>query len=210
MARVTEGIFQGVHGKLGNVVFRRINGKTFLCKSPVFRKRKLTEKESFTRKKFAFTIAFVKRMMFLFRTTYQHFENGKSGFNRAVSHNYHEMVMGERPPFQVNYPKIVLSRGNMQLPEMMLTASLATGTITFIWTHDDFFYQNDIKVFFAIYCEELGDWRFDVDHANQSDCMQTIELPYLSGKPVHTYIGFVSADGHQVSNSHYTGMVNIL
>ncbi len=209
MARVT-GIFQGVRGKLGNVVFRTRNGKTFLCKSPVFRKRKLTERQSTTRTKFAFTIAFVKSLMFLFRRTYQHIEDGKTGFNRAVSHNYHEAVMGECEPYQVNYPKVVLSRGNLSLPEMIMAASLSHGTLSFMWTYDELFYENDIKVFIAIYCEESDDWRFDIDNANLSDCMHTVEFPYFSGKPVHTYIGFVSADGHKVSNSHYTGMVNIL
>jgi hypothetical protein len=210
MARVTEGLFQGVHGKLGNVVFKRVNGKTFLCKSPVFRKRKPTERERITRMKFAFMIQFMKPLMFLIRRTYKHPVGGKSGFNLAFSHNYHQMMTGECPPFQVNYPKIILSRGSLLLPEMILAASLLPGTISFIWTCDNLFYQNNIKAFIAIYCEELDVWKFDVDNANLTDSMHTMELPDFKGKPVHTYIGFISANGNKVSDSHYTGMVNIL
>ena len=209
MARVT-GILQGVRGKLGNVVFRTRNGKTFLSQSPVFRKGKHTEKQNTIRTKFAFTIAFVKRLMFLLRRTYQHIEKGKTGFNRAVSHNHREAVMGNCEPYQVNYPKVVLSRGSLKLPEMMMAASLLPGTLTFIWTHDGLSYKTDIKVFIAMYCEETKDWSFDMDNASLSDCMHTLEFPQYKGKAVHTYIGFVSVDGHKVSDSYYTGMVNIL
>jgi hypothetical protein len=61
-----------------------------------------------------------------------------------------------------------------------------------------------------MYCEETKDWSFDIDNANITDCMHAMELPHYKGKAVHTYIGFVSADGHKVSDSYYTGMVNIL
>src|SRR6202035_203977 len=208
MARVTKGIFLGVQGKLGDVVFRRVNGKTFLCKRPVFRKRKTTERERIIRMKFAFMIQFMKPLMFLIRRTYKHPAGGKSGFSLAFSHNYHQM--GDRPPFQVNYPGIVLSRGNMPFPEMMLAASLLPGTISFIWTCNNLIYQNNIKAFIAIYCEELDVWKFDVDNANLTDGMHTMELSGLNGNPAHTYIGFISADDKKVSDSHYTGMVNIL
>jgi hypothetical protein len=209
MARVTEGLFQGVHGKLGNFVFRRMNGKTFLSKRPVFRKRKPTERELFSRKKFAFMTKFMKPLNHLFRSIHKHPVNGKSGFNLAISYNYDETIIGERPPFQVNYSKIVFSRGSLQLPEIILAASLLPDTISFIWTCDNPFSQNE-KAFIAIYCEELDVWRFDIDNANLQDCMQTMDLPGFNGKPVHTYIGFISSDGHKVSDSCYTGMVNIL
>jgi hypothetical protein len=209
MARVTEGLLQGVHGKLGNFVFRRRNGKTFLTKSPVFRKRKPTERELFAREKFAFMIKFMKPLNVLFHSIHMQPVNGKTGFNLAISHNYHETITGERQPFQVNYPKLVLSRGCLNLPDFIMAASLSPGTISFIWSYDNPFSQTQ-KVFIAIYCEELDVWRFDTDNANLKDCMRTMDLPDFNGKPVHTYIGFISADGQKVSDSCYTGMVNIV
>ena len=38
MARILNGPFKGARGKLGNVVFKQINGKTFVCQKPHHRK----------------------------------------------------------------------------------------------------------------------------------------------------------------------------
>lgn len=210
MARIPKAILDGIHGRLGKYVFKRINGKTFLCKMPVFKKRrKPSAGEMIQREKFAFLVCVLKPLKALIREIYKHVSLGKIPFNKAFEDNYHEIINGDYPHFKANYSRLVLSRGSLELPEFILAASILPGALTFIWTYDNYFLQN-AKMFWAVYCEELNQWKFEKGETVILDCMCTLELPDFCGKPVHTYIGFVSEHGTEISNSYYTGMVNIL
>ena len=64
MAKITAGIFNGIHGKLGNLVFKRRNGITVVCRLPRFRKDEPTTQALIHRKKFAFMVNFLKPLKF--------------------------------------------------------------------------------------------------------------------------------------------------
>ena len=145
----------------------------------------------------------------MIQKTYKHLTKHSSALNRAFSDNFGKMIAGEYPSYQADYSKVILSRGSFLLPEFILVASLLEGTLSFIWTTDAFIKQG-MKVYLAVYSEELNTWRFDVDNTAYSEGTCTLELSDFSGKVVHSYIGFMSEDYNTVSNSLYTGMVNIL
>jgi hypothetical protein len=63
----------------------------------------------------------------------------------------------------------------------------------------------------AVFCEQLGHWIYNQNTAvARSVGTYTLDVAAFSGKPVQTYIGFVSANGKTFSNTVYTGMVNVL
>ena len=62
----------------------------------------------------------------------------------------------------------------------------------------------------AAYNEELKHWTFIQKAAGRNAGTFTLDVTPFSGKPVQTYIGFMSADRKKVATSWYTGLVNIL
>ena len=64
MALVTNFLFQGLSGKVGNVVFKQRRGKTYVEPMPVYNKdRILTQKELDVRAKFAKAVAYARKAM---------------------------------------------------------------------------------------------------------------------------------------------------
>jgi hypothetical protein len=64
--------------------------------------------------------------------------------------------------------------------------------------------------FVAVYNEELNRCVQNQKIAARIVGTCTLDVPSFSGKPVHTYIGFMSANRKKVSRSLYTGVMNVL
>ena len=66
------------------------------------------------------------------------------------------------------------------------------------------------QTYMAAYCEEYNSWIANVIETTRSAGTYSLKLDLFKGKPVQTYIGFITADGKDVSDSVYTGEVQIL
>ncbi len=63
--------------------------------------------------------------------------------------------------------------------------------------------------FAAVYNEENGQWDYELNISarNAGECI--LDLGSFKAKAVHSYFGFISADGKEVTDSIYTGLVNL-
>ncbi len=208
MARISNGIFKGLSGKVGNVVFRTRNGKTFVSALPERSKRKPTDRELAVRFKFGFMHKFLRPLADLYQQTYKTTSKGQVGFDQAFSDNYKELIAGEHPRIKVNFHKLVLSRGDVPLPKCILAASINPGMVDFIWTNDGENHPTD-KVFVAAYCEKANEWAYNLEGPNREHCMYPMDVSMFKGYPVHVYIGFISSTGFAASDTYYAGMVNV-
>ncbi|HEY3405367.1 MAG TPA: hypothetical protein VGK59_18405 [Ohtaekwangia sp.] len=57
-----DSIFAGARGRFGNAYFKTIGNKTVMCKRPVRKKRKLTEREIKVRERLGKATAFAKNL----------------------------------------------------------------------------------------------------------------------------------------------------
>ena len=68
----------------------------------------------------------------------------------------------------------------------------------------------DDKAFVAVYCQELNDWIYSLDLAERSAGSYIFDVVKFSGRSVQAYIGFLSSDGKEVSDSLYVGQLQIV
>lgn len=107
---------------------------------------------------------------------------------------------------------LLLSLGNLPKPESPVAVPTIPGRLRFYWTDNSRLgggMTND-KLFIAVYCEEIDQWIFMLDTAFRPTGTCTVDLKEFNNMEVHTYLGFISADGKHVSESVYAGVVNVL
>jgi len=65
------------------------------------------------------------------------------------------------------------------------------------------------QFYVAIYSEQLKQWNFSFKNAERYKKFCRVAVANFSGTRVHVYVGFVSADGKQVSTPLYSGALNV-
>jgi hypothetical protein len=64
MATTNHFLFDGISGKVGDLVFKEVNGKTIVCRAPVRKKNEvLTEKQKEQRKRFSQAVTQTKEAL---------------------------------------------------------------------------------------------------------------------------------------------------
>ena len=65
------------------------------------------------------------------------------------------------------------------------------------------------KAILAVYCPARQQCIYTTIGADRSTGAATINVAPFSGEVVHTYIGFIAANGKDMSNSFYTGELTV-
>jgi hypothetical protein len=123
-----------------------------------------------------------------------------------------DAVTGVYPALVIDYPNVLLSQGGLENADAPTAASTVAGKITFTWT-DNSDGENDLSsdmAYVAAYNPDTKRWVQKQKIAARNAGTYELDVPKFSGKAMQTYIGFVSADGKKISDSFYTGAVNIL
>ena len=213
MGTIEKGYLGGFKGILGTAVGSKWKDKSVIKSRPP-RKRTTpsTALQLQQQAKFALLIAFLKPIRTLLNLTLKKPAGGDmSGHNMAFSINK-DAITGLYPAFSVDYSKVLLSQGSLENVDAPSAASTAAGKLVFTWT-DNSDGENTLisdTAFVAAYCEEKKRWVQKLQIATRNAATCSLDVPAFSGKPVQTYIGFMSADRRKISDSLYTGVVNIL
>ena len=111
----------------------------------------------------------------------------------------------------IDYNMVLLTRGDLPNVKSSQAESKSSGQITFLWTDNSgsgMAGLND-KAFVAVYCQELNDWIYSLDLAERSAGSYVFNVAKFSGRTVQAYIGFLSFNGKDVSDSLYVGAVPV-
>ncbi len=213
METIEKGFLGGFKGILGTAVGSKWKGKSVIkSRPPKKRTTPATELQLQQQARFALIIAFLKPIRTLLNLTYKKPAAGDmSGHNMAFSVNK-DAVTGVFPDFVIDYPKVLLSQGGLFNADAPAAASAAAGKLTFTWT-DNSDGENELisdMAWAGAYNPETKRWVLKQKVATRNAGTFTLDVPTFSGKPVQTYIGFMSADRKKISDSQYTGVVNIL
>ena len=134
-----------------------------------------------------------------------------TGYNKAFSYNVKNAIAGVYPDLTIDHNMVLLSRGDLPNVKSLQATSQSPGQITFHWSDNSgtgLARSND-KAFAAVYCKELYDWMYIFDLAERSAGSHVLDVVKFSGHFVHVYVGFLSASGNDVSDSLYTGEVQV-
>ena len=213
MGTFEKGFLGGFSGKVGTAVgstWKKLN--VLRSRPPSKRKGQPTQAQLERQSKFSLITNFLRPLTDLLNVTYNKSANAEmSGYNKAFSVNS-EFVGGAYPAFTVDYPKILLSKGSLPNATLPTATAGAAGKLNFTWTDNSGVNSALISdlAFVAAYNEELNHWIFIMKAANRNAGNYLLDVTAFSGKPVQTYMGFMSADKKKISQSQFTGLVNIV
>ena len=212
MGKLTNGILGGFSGRVGPVVGTHWRGIEVIRSRPPAKRHRSSERQSRQQAKMSLMTSFIAPLSTLLNSAYQSVTVHMSCFNQALSYNMRDAVMGEFPDYKINYPYVVLGIGNLRNVESPKISSDSEGRLTFSWrdNSNEGSARATDQFFAAVYCEQMKRWQTRDQGPQRNAGSYTLDVSAFSGKAVHTYIGFLSADAKFVTTSLYAGLINIL
>jgi hypothetical protein len=211
MAKYSKGVQGPFSGTLGTVVGTTWMGMPVMRSRPTRRKSGFSPLELQQQSKFKQMSLFLSPLSTLMNTTFKPVAVRMTGFNKGYSYNFKNAFTGEYPDLKIDYSMVALGKGDLPNAGSPLVAVAPEGKLDFRWTDNSGkgkALATD-KVFAAVYCEEKKDWKWWLNKAARSEAVFTVNLIPFIGMKVQTYIGFVSADGKEVSDTIYTGEISL-
>jgi len=211
MGTIEKGILGAVSGKVGNVVGAVWKGIPTLRSLQGSRKGSPSDLQLAQQARFSLLIKFLQPLTSLLNQTFDRIAVGMSGFNKAFSYHMQNAVAGDYPDFAINFPMVQIGHGDLPGVGSATAVSAAAGKLTLNWADNSGLGKARAtdKAIVAAYSEELKHWVYNLDTVTRNAATYTVDLSMLSGKPVHVYLGFISADGKLASNSLYAGQVTL-
>lgn len=209
MAILRKGVLGGFSGKVGPATgssWRHLD----ILKGPSSKKIK---KENLLPQNFMLDVLsrFLKPFRSFIRIGFYHKKNKDSPFNRAMHYNWDRAVIGVAPNYQIDYKKIILSRGPRE-PAWAARAILENETqMKITWeipeTTKIKLIGNDRAV--VLIYNERTEKVLSSTTAIRSDLSVSIYIPMKDqNSNLYLWMFFVSADGKSVSNSDYIGSLS--
>jgi hypothetical protein len=211
MAIYNNGILGPFSGTVGSIVGSSWRGIPVIRSKPVRKKTGLSILQEQQIAKFSLMTKFLRPLTDLLNQTFQKPAVGMTCFNQAFSLNY-PAITGDYPAIGIDYSRIILSKGRLPLGEPPTISSPDAGKLLLTWRTGDGINRRLTSgtAFIAAWQEEFGRWIFGQFEAGDgiSSCM--LDVAPFSGRPVQTYIGFISKGRQKTSESRYMGVLNIL
>ena len=211
MASFQKGILGGFSGKVGTVIGGNWKGIDYMRSKGVNGNKNPTLPQLTQQLKFKLCINFVQTMAGLVAISFKPFAVQKTGINSALSYTLQNAVLGVYPLFTINYPSVLVSRGDLPNALGPSVVMGAGSQLTYSWTDNSGVGNaapND-KAILAIFCAAFNQCIYTTIGADRNAITDTINLTTFVGQVVETYIGFISANGKSVATSIYTGQVTV-
>jgi hypothetical protein len=212
MAKLKQGILGGFSGKVGNVVGGSWNGIDYMRAKPANVKDPKTEAQMAQRMKFRVMMRFLRKVKPIIQRGFQAGSQRMSAVNRASSYNLKNAISGSYPDLEIDYPNLLVTRGDL-MPADNVTAESSVATELHLQWNDNSGLgsaQPDDVGLLLVYVPEIEQPLLVMDQFERQDEDFVLDLPTsLAGKEVQTYLGWVSADGTEASDSQYLGPITV-
>ncbi|MBB5438149.1 hypothetical protein HDC92_001824 [Pedobacter sp. AK017] len=211
MAKLKNGIFGAISGKLGPLVGGIWNGIPYLRERPKQGeiKKARTSAQIANEAKFKFGNNWLVPFHPFVSVGFHNYAVGKTAIAAAFSANYLQVISGAYPNFVIDYPKVVISKGSLpQLKDPLLSLS-DPDTLEISWlpntgTHASY---ND-QLMLVLYSPELQIADGFIGYANRADEQYSFKFnPQLVGVSLEVYLSVVSLDRKKVADSIYMGRI---
>jgi len=211
MGKLSQGINGPFSGSVGPVVGTTWMGIPVIRSKPSRRKRAFSAGELAQQIKFKQMSHFLSPVMSLLNETFKPLAVRMTGFNKAYPYNVKNAFTGQYPDLKIDYSMILLGRGD--LPNVASPAAVLSspGNLDFSWTDNSGKgkARETDKAFVAAYSQEMNHWKYKLSAADRSNGRCSLDITHLKGKSLHGWLGFISADGKEVTDSIYTGIVHL-
>lgn len=200
-----KGILGGFSGKVGTVVGANWRGKDVIRSLPKKSRRTATEQQTMQRLKFTLVAKFLSAVKPIVSDYFGQASGEKSRYNLATSYHMTEAVTGVNPDFSIDFPKVILTKGDLIGLEAPVATPEASATVTFNWTDNSGEGQAkaEDQVLVVAYNESKKSFEYR-QTAIRSAGTFTLILPVTwSGDTVYCWLSALASDGKKCSLSHY-------
>lgn len=212
MGTIKQGVFGGFSGGVGTVIGGTWKGISYMRIIPAKISNPRTERQKDQRLKFALTMKFLKPISQFLKIGFKNYAVSMTGINAAMAYNIHNAVEGLYPEYSINYANVLVSCGILAPAFNSEVQSVSAGTVQFSWDDNsaELSASRLDKTMLMVYNVLKGQAVCVIDKGVRSDLSQIVTVPKsFFGDQVHCYIGFISEDDMEVSNSNYVGVVTI-
>ena len=211
MARKSSGILGDFIGTIGPVTGFMRNGHNFLRSSTSSVKNKGTALQLAQQQKIDVCTRFVKVFTgtgFLNKSFPAYGHTG-TGYNRAMGALMSRALTGAYPGIQLNYQEVLISRGRLPAAQGAKVVKKANNILQFIFTDNsaDGIASAKDTVILVAYALDIQQAVFGLYNGFRKDKKAGLNVAALKGHAVETWIGFLSADEQDASDSVWVGKV---
>jgi len=212
MGRITKGILGGFSGTVGQVVGGAWKGIDYMRSKSGKRSGPPTPAQLEQQEKFALMVRFMQSLTALLDITFKNYAVKMTGFNAAVSYNLQNAIDGAVSPFNIAYPLVLVSRGDLPNASNPAAVPVAGNNVKFTWVNNAGVgkAKTTDKAIWVVYSTEFNQAIYTFGSAPRSGGEETVDAAMFVGQTVETWLAFISADGKTVSGSFYTGSMNLL
>lgn len=213
MARYTKGALGAFSGKLGNVVGSNWRQIDYLRSLPRPSKKPASPLQMAQRAKFALVTSFLSTIRDVLNVGFGDTKRGRStGYNEAMKVMLTQGISGEYPDFEIDYEKVILSKGGLAPVPSMEFMEDGPLSIEFSWEsvvngknsfEDDdvvILLYNKTKNLFSIY-EEVQ---------RKDETFSAVMPNSFEGDELVSWVFLVKRDGNTTSPSQYVGEVILM
>lgn len=210
MGILKNGILGGVKNKVGAVVGRTHRGQDIITGLHRISTTAKTGGQLDQQDRFGMLNSFLAQLKELIDPGFKHFAKKRSTLNAAFSYNYGHAFVEQQESIEINYPKIVYSRGPVSAVNCPAVTLSTENIVSFSWLPEG---QNEYtrasdKATFLIYSAGKKDASCFIGAAKRADLSFSVALnEALIGTDLHCYMNFSNESGKLTGNSMYVGLV---
>lgn len=213
MGTFNKGILGGFSGKVGTVVGFNWRGLDVMRSLPKKTSRLATEKQLIVQTKFTLTAHFLAPLKPLLSAYFGQPSGEKSRYNLAFSYHNKEAIIGTYPDFEIDYTKVIVSKGELLGVAEPEVAALSGAEVKYSWQDNSG--EGEAKatdmVFVVVYNPTKALFAYKVLASQRDAAVYTLALPDTwTGDAVHTWLGIVNAAETKCASSVYLGSVAVV
>ena len=211
MGKISQNILGNISGTVGNLVYVRRNGVSYVQRKPGPRTGESTPAQRIQQARFGLLIKFLQPLKGFLVVGFRDKRKLRSGMNLAVSYNIRDAITGTYPNLTIDPARITLSQGRLPNAVAPAVSSTETGLIRFTWTNNSGIggAQAEDKAMLVACIPALRQAKYNCKGAPRNKQEDILVVPEFSGMKVETYISFVAENGI-TADSFYTGSVTVL
>lgn len=207
MATYKKGILGVFTGKVGTVVGSSWKGISYMKSLPKSSGKAPTPLQLDQRLKFALVGNFLKPIKSLTNIGYGSVTGNVTPANAVASYHLNNAVIGNSPNFQIDYPMVMFSRGELPGPAVPAMIAAPSGALNFSWVDNataNLAQPND-KAIVLVFNVTTKEFVHDATAERSGGSLEMILPAHFVGNTVHAWMAFFDVNDKQVSTSVYLG-----
>ena len=211
MGSYNKGILGPFRGKVGTVIGYSWRGKDLMRGLPKESTTSATEAQLEQRAKFRTVIRFLFPIKEVVGAYYGKEQKSKSPFNLATGYHLKEaLIAGPNNTWLIDYPKVLISRGDLRGVDTPTVDAPGGGSINLSWV-DNSGQGNAAgtdQLVAVVYSMEMHEFVMFNPAATREEGSTVLEIPdYLNETTAYVWTTFVTEGGKLAAVSSYAGSV---